>query len=820
MRVGMRSAFVIALSGLALSLSFSTAACSKQANPVCVGDTAQGPTHFSTTVSAIDETGAPVAATIDLGDHQVTAGSNGNATLADLQGPVLAIVSAPGHLAEPVPIGWGDEGRVVTVRLLGDKNGERVVMHSAGDAMFGRRFETPADQGVTPLIPQNDAANGARQVVAAVRRAFGAADVKTLNFETVMSDRPDTSAYPGKRFILRTRPAAVTGLTSLAPTMVGQANNHSRDYGDDGIADTTAALAAAGVPFIGSTKDGAPEKPFTTTVRGTRVGILAWTTVDGSYVNDNYPHDGDPVPQDVAAKDQFQYDARHWTFTGQAFSVPDAPRRIGGAWGLFKAAEDKLSPQDDVGAWTSLAKVYPEMQDWVARRGHGGAQPWDQSESIKAITALREQSDLVVVNLHAGFQFQEAAGANVKLIARSAIDAGADLVVCHHPHVLQGLEFYRGKLIAYSLGNFVFDQDFLSTFASAILRTVWEKGNMVEARLIPVEIQAYRPMTVTDGAARTALLRMWERSTNRSAADRDPQGAVHAFPDDGTSDVKPAMLAFEHNTARILGDPPAQQSISVALPPGAVAKLGFDGLVDPRLGLQPGSDDVDVGRDVFQYGRFEDETADESTRGDLHWDVGGDCDKDVTTGVGATGRGFLRLIRRSSSSQQILARPVARIPLFHHHLFDTITNGEKPIDPTPSYTVHFSGRIVGSGAPSIRVDAYHFDDSDPTEDPDSSLVATLQLPVTLPADGAWHDVDVAVDPKVMGGDTATANMAFIYVRLDPATGSATTFDVDDIAFVEWRRASQMTDRFGAYDFARNVGQTAQTLTVVGLPFTR
>jgi len=818
MRLVTASPLFIAALGLVASV-VSVAACSKDASPVCVADTGQGPTQFTATIAAVDESGASVAsATIDLGDHQV-ASTGGSATLANLTGPVLAVVSAPGFLAEPVPVGWGDAGHTVKVRLLSDKGGERIVMHSAGDVMFGRRFEAPTDP-TKALVPQNDAANGARQVVAAIRRAYAAADVKTLNFETVMSDRPDTSAYPGKRFILRTRPAAVTGLTSLTPTMVGQANNHSRDYGDDGISDTSAALQAAGVPFIGSTKDGEPETPFTTTVRGTRVGILAWTTVDGSYVNDNYPPDGETEPQGVAPKDQYEYDARHWSFTGQAFSVPDAPRRIGGAWSLFKSAEGKLSDADDVGAWTSLQTVYPEMQDWVARRGHGGAQPWDQTLSVQAITALRQQSDIVVVNLHAGFQFQEAAGANVKTIARSAIDAGADLVVCHHPHVLQGLEFYRGKLIAYSLGNFVFDQDFLSTFASAILRTVWEKETMIEARLIPVEIQSYRPMAVTDGAARNALARMWERSLLRAAADRDPGGAVHPFPDEGTSDVQPAMLALEHNTARVVADAPAQASSSIPIAPGAIVKLGFDGLVDPRLGLAGASDAVDVGRDVLQYGRFEDETADESVRGDLHWNVSDDCDKNTTTGVGATGRGFLRMLRRSSSSQQILTRSVARIPLFHYRLYDTIANGEKPLDPTPSYTVHFSGRIVGSGTPSIRVDAYHFDDTDPTEDPDSTLVATLELPVSIPADGAWHEVDVAIDPKVLGDANSTANMALLYARLNPSPGSSTTFDVDDLAFVEWRRAPQMTDRFGSYQFARNVGTAPATVNVVGLPFTR
>ena len=76
--------------------------------------------------------------------------------------------------------------------------------------------------------------------------------------------------------------------------------------------------------------------------------------------------------------------------------------------------------------------------------------------------------------------------------AHAAIDAGADLVVGHHPHVLQGFEWYKGRLIAYSLGNFVFDQDFLSTFPSVILRTIFEGNRMIDARIIPLTIDRYR----------------------------------------------------------------------------------------------------------------------------------------------------------------------------------------------------------------------------------------------------------------------------------------------------------------------------------------
>ena len=67
------------------------------------------------------------------------------------------------------------------------------------------------------------------------------------------------------------------------------------------------------------------------------------------------------------------------------------------------------------------------------------------------------RADYVVVMLHAGTEYVAAPSCRQREFARSAIEAGADVVIGHHSHVLQPWERYRGGLILYSLGNFVFD---------------------------------------------------------------------------------------------------------------------------------------------------------------------------------------------------------------------------------------------------------------------------------------------------------------------------------------------------------------------------
>jgi poly-gamma-glutamate capsule biosynthesis protein CapA/YwtB (metallophosphatase superfamily) len=74
----------------------------------------------------------------------------------------------------------------------------------------------------------------------------------------------------------------------------------------------------------------------------------------------------------------------------------------------------------------------------------------------KDVRRLKRPDNLVIVSFHWGIEGIHDATDVQQGLARDAIDAGADLVLGHHPHVLQGIEEYRGKKIVYSLGNFVF----------------------------------------------------------------------------------------------------------------------------------------------------------------------------------------------------------------------------------------------------------------------------------------------------------------------------------------------------------------------------
>jgi poly-gamma-glutamate capsule biosynthesis protein CapA/YwtB (metallophosphatase superfamily) len=784
---------------------------------------AEGGSTIEASIMVTGESGKPIPrATVALHGigaadvpTQLSTKDDGTVRTPVLSGPALAVVTADGHLAEPVPIGWSDAGKQVEVRLL-ERRPNRFVMHNAGDVMFGRRYVVPLQEEnsgrSTPLIPNEDAAQGAERVVSAIAPAFAAADFRTVNLETAVSQRPADQAYPGKRFILESAPATVAGLQKLSVDMAVLANNHVRDLLDAGVADTRTALTGAGIGMVGA-GGGADEAttPFQVTLNGTRTAVLAYTSVDGSFVNASFPEAGARQPADLPAKEAWQYQTRTWGFSAGSVNVPKSPRRIREAWDRFEAAEHKLSPEDAARMWGSLTAVYPELQDWVARRGHGGAAVWDDKASAAQIQAVAAQNQLVMVQVHAGFQFQDAASDNIREVARKAIDAGADIVVAHHPHVLQGMEWYKGKLIAYSLGNFVFDQNFLSTFASAFLRTAWEGDRLLEARLLPIQIVDYQPVPVTDDAAARVLATLWERSALPLLSYRDEAGEVRTRPFDRDPDSVPVELVLERHTGRITQGPAKENAHTLTVGPGQAVDLPEP--VGPGTLVRPtGGPGVQLGRDLFGWGQFEDESADGVLSEAIHWSLNSKREG-AQPGHTPQGLRFMRL--ETSDGDPLQTRPIARIPLPRHRAYKVERGRAKPDDPEPGYSMTALVRRPTTAAPEVRFDVYHFDDSNPTEDPSSEVVNSVVRPIDVAADGEWHRVVIDLSVADLDAGAQQGNMIMPYLRVSQkGVGQAAWADIDDVRFVEWRDAAGLTRAPGTFTMARNPTDAAKELPFV------
>lgn len=126
---------------------------------------------------------------------------------------------------------------------------------------------------------------------------------------------------------------------------------------------------------------------------------------------------------------------------------------------------------------------------------------WAQPAAVQAdISAVRDQADLVVVLLHAGTEYATIPSSDQVAVAHAAVDAGADLVVGHHPHVTQTVEQYRDGLVVYSLGDALFDIPRPAAMQGDLLRIHATRDGLVQAELWPFWIQdAIRPQLLDDG---------------------------------------------------------------------------------------------------------------------------------------------------------------------------------------------------------------------------------------------------------------------------------------------------------------------------------
>ncbi len=135
-----------------------------------------------------------------------------------------------------------------------------------------------------------------------------------------------------------------------------------------------------------------------------------------------------------------------------------------------------------------------EGADWVA---------WGDPRWVyPALRRLKREgrADLVVVSVHGGREYVDTPPSYHEEFLRGLVDAGADVVLAHHPHVLQPVTWHHGKPIAQSLGNFVFYQGKPWTELSAVLRVTVAPDGAITVSAIPVRAD-FQPRVVTGAAA-------------------------------------------------------------------------------------------------------------------------------------------------------------------------------------------------------------------------------------------------------------------------------------------------------------------------------
>ncbi len=147
-----------------------------------------------------------------------------------------------------------------------------------------------------------------------------------------------------------------------------------------------------------------------------------------------------------------------------------------------------------------------------------GTNPYDERRMAASIAAARATADVVIVMLQWGAEYTLDADGRQRAIAAAALEAGAHYVYGDGPHVPQGLAFVGEAMVSYSLGNFIFDQDWCDwTTLGAVLTLTWSGTRLVAFDLLPYRIVEQHRPTPLSGADAMRVLEAIESATFRPA---------------------------------------------------------------------------------------------------------------------------------------------------------------------------------------------------------------------------------------------------------------------------------------------------------------
>ena len=203
-------------------------------------------------------------------------------------------------------------------------------------------------------------------------------------------------------------------------------------------------------------------------------------------------------------------------------ALKDYQIEYGGAGSNLAAASVPLYKEVNGIKIAFLFYGYVNPPSLYAGTNKPGIAPLDSVAMTKAITAARTNADFVTVIVHWGDQYEDYPNAFQTTLGHNLIDAGADLVIGHHPHVLEGIEYYGNGAIFYSIGNFVFPQwADVRMMYSALVWVVLEKkdGKVIpKYEVMPLlrDYEYYYP-DITTAAEEKTIMAHWTKISKGQA---------------------------------------------------------------------------------------------------------------------------------------------------------------------------------------------------------------------------------------------------------------------------------------------------------------
>ena len=350
------------------------------------------------------------------------------------------------------------------------KSPDRVRLLFTGDLSFARRFmDRLSPDRTTQLITQDHSDahlqvsnlyQSGQKLIAPMRELFGSVDFPTVNFESVATQSQATldAIHPQKDFAYYSDSDALPLLKELNVSFVTLGNNHVYDYRPNGLQDTLDSLDAQGIAHSGAGVSVEEAfKPYRTTINGKPFSFCGATSIRGD-------------------KHSVLYVAH-------------------------TQGEDKSGE-------LNASDPFPTQG--------GAADAHNKARITTLLHGEKQAGYFTVYQFHGGVEYTFSPNTVALRLLKTGVKAGASLIIAHHPHTPQGYGLMDGVLVAYGMGNFIFDQKRLDTMLSHILVCDIQEQQVTHAVGYPIYIDDYIPKLLTGDIANRFIRHISEASRNGS----------------------------------------------------------------------------------------------------------------------------------------------------------------------------------------------------------------------------------------------------------------------------------------------------------------
>ena len=508
---------------------------------------------------------------------ETTTDERGRFEVVEVDGPIWLRATKTNFIGRTVAVAPGTSSRI----RLSPREGT-VALSFGGDVMFGRRFYED-DHPLEPhfQIRPDDRMESHQTILQYISPLLQDADITSVNLETPLT----TTAWrhPSKRYHFVSHPDAAPALAEAGVDYVALGNNHTLDALTPGLDETLQALSAAGIERSGAGKSNTEAwEPTYFERRGLTIGLVSCTTVTG-----------DQYDIDWAADDN---QSETYSVSGDDVTgIPDTEQlTFSGRVGVAAATRDRIS---------------------------------------RTVSEVDANADVTVVQIHGGSEYQQEPTDKIRRLTETAKTAGADVVVNHHPHVAGGVELQDETLIAWTLGNLVFDQEFWSTFPSYLLTVHVTADGIPRAYVDPLLIEGYVPKGVVDKPRTWQLRETAALSSDEFSLDHDR--LEYIAKDEITTRTEPRTLD------------------------GDTIYTRNSGWVNRVI---EGAESVELGRDLLPTGTFDDPDIDDERHEGPLWRFGRGDDSNGPE-FGYDGSGGIQLSRTADNTERSVLTTAARVPL-------------------------------------------------------------------------------------------------------------------------------------------------------------